>query len=301
MAKSKLALIIENEYRTDITSKSFWLATILVPVLYLIFSVLLGLMLEDSDVLKKVANPVAPDEESLSGWQIFAMMAGLLLALFLMIYGAQIYSKVRKEKINRIMEVLATSVSGRTMMLGKIISVLLIGMTQLAVWFLLGMLGVVLFISIAASAIPMDIFKDPHLYASFVWSGLFFIGGYMFYGSIYAACGALTDKDNENQGYMTAITFLLLGSFYIEQYAVDNGSSLFVTICSYIPFTAPAVGTVGAITGDAPLWQSISSLVLLFVFAALAISFSGKIYTSSLLLKGRKFSPKDIMLFLKTK
>lgn len=301
MSTSKLKLIINNEYTTDVKSKSFWIATLVVPVVYILFVVLVSYMLADSDTLQKAANPVDNEPDEMSGWQVLAMLTGTFLTFFLMIYGSQIYSKVRKEKVNRIIEVLATSVDGRTMMMGKIISVFLIGLTQLAIWAAFIIAGAGIFIAIAVPMLPWDVLKDPQLYLSLAWTILFFIGGYIFYGSIYAACGAMTDKDNENQGYMTMITFLLLFTFYIMMYAVDNPQGILTQVCTFIPFTAPAIGPVTAICGDSPIWLTILSLIVLYSFAFLAVALSGKIYTSSLLLKGRKFSPKDIVVFLKSK
>lgn len=298
---NKLKLIIKNEYITDVNSRSFWIGTIIVPVLFGGFSLFIGFLIGDSETGRMMANPAAPDPDDMSGMQVMGMLSGILLALFLMIYGAQIYNKVKKEKINRVIEILATSVTGRTMMLAKIISVALVGLTQLLVWILMigGILaGVIMLLNVD---IPFQELLDSRVVIGLVWSFLFFIGGYVFYGSLYAACGAMTDKDNENQGYMTAITFLLLGSFYIGEYAVSNSSTAFVTFCSYFPFTSPTIGAVNAVAGSVPLWQSVLSLVSVYVFAALAVAISGKIYTSSLLLKGKKFTPKDIILFLKSK
>ena len=298
---SKLGLIVKNEYLTEIRSKSFWLTTILVPVLFAAFSLFVGFMALDNENLQNITNPTAPDPDEMSGAQVAGMMVGLFLALFLMTYGAQIYNKVRKEKVNRIMEVLATCVPGRTMMFGKVISVALIGITQLAVW--ASVIAVILagvFI-VFQPDLPWHYLGEARVWTGLFWSVLFFIGGYVFYGSIYAACGAMTDKDAENQGYMTVLTFLLLGSFYIEQYAVNHPSNIFVTICSFIPFTSPAVATVNALCGDVPLWQTILSAVVLYAFAWLSTVFSGKIYTASIMLKGKKFSPRDILLFLKMK
>lgn len=298
---SQLGLIIKNEYLTDIKSKSFWIGTILVPMLFIAFSVFIGVMMEDSDTMQKMANPTAPDADDLSGTQVLGMLTGIFLAMFLMIYGAQIYNKVRKEKCNRIMEVLATCVTGRTMMLGKIISVGLIGFTQLIIWIGLILLGLFAIVTVFDPDIPWNELNDPRVYNALIWSILFFIGGYVFYGAIYAACGAMTDKDNENQGYMTLITFLLLASFYIGEFAVTHSSNGFVIFCTYFPFTAPTIATVNAVAGNVAVWQSLLSLLILYGFAALSVSFAGKIYTSSLLMKGKKFTPKDLLLFMKMK
>ena len=298
---SQLGLIIKNEYLTDLKTKSFWIGTNLVPILFGAFSIFIGFLIQDSDATKKLANPAAPDPSEMTGIQSMGMLGGIFLALFLMLYGAQIFNKVKKEKSNRVMEVLATCVTGRTMMLGKIISVGLIGVTQMVIW---GMLiffvvaGVMLILNVS---IPMEYLTDSRIYIGLLWSILFFLGGYVFYGSLYAACGAMSDKDNENQTYMTVITFLLLGSFYIGEYAVMNAGSPLVIFCSFFPFTSPTIAAVNSIAGTIPVWQSIISLVVLYAFAAISVSLSGKIYTSSLLLKGKRFTPKDILLFLKSK
>lgn len=299
---SQLGLIIKTEYMTDIRSKSFWIGTIVAPILLGAFSIFIGFMIQDSEATQKLANPGAPDPSDMTGVEVMGMLGGVLLALFLMIYGAQIFNKVKKEKVNRVMEVLATSVTGRTMMMGKIISVGLLGLTQLAIWGVMigAVVGFLTFL-FNVTDIPLELLSDPRVWAALLWTILFFIGGYIFYGSLYAACGAMADKDNENQAYMTVLTFLLLGSFYIGEFAVHHADNVFVIFCSFFPFTAPTIASVNAIAGSVPLWQSILSLVILYVFAFFAVSLSGKIYTSSLLLKGKKFTPHDILLFLRSK
>lgn len=298
---SQLGLIIKNEYLTDLKSKSFWISTILVPIIFGAFSIFIGFLVQDSEATKKLANPAAPDPSEMTGIQSMGMLCGIFLALFLMIYGAQIFNKVKKEKTNRVMEVLATCVTGRTMMLGKIISVGLLGLTQILIWIALVVAIVGAILVAVAESIPFEYLTDSRIYLGLMWSMLFFLGGYIFYGSIYAACGAMTDKDNENQAYMTIITFLLLGSFYIGEFAVTNSSNPFVIFCSFFPFTSPTIAAVNAVAGAVPVWQSIIALAVLYIFAALSVSLSGKIYTSSLLLKGKRFTPKDILLFLKSR
>lgn len=298
---SQLSLIIKNEYLTDIRAKSFWIATFVFPLIMIAFGVFIGFLAGDSESLTKTANFAAPDPGEMTPAKAMGMMLGMLLTLFIMMYGAQIFNKVKTEKCNRIVEILATCVDGRTMLMAKIISVGLIGITQLLLWFLLTGIIVAGIAIVLMPEMSFGFLANAMFWRALVWSVLFFIGGYIFYGSMFAAVGAMTDKNNENQEYMTILTFLLLGAFYIGEYAVDNGEGVFAIVCMFLPFTSPTVGTVNAVGGATPLWMSILSLAVLYGSALLSIAFAGKIYTSSLLLKGKKFSPKDVVTFLKSK
>ncbi len=298
---SQISLIIKNEYLTDIRTKSFWIATIAFPLVMLLFGGFIGYLASDSESLTKAANFAAPDSNDLTPAKILGMMLGMMLTLFIMMYGAQIFNKVKTEKCNRIVEILSTCVDGRTMLLAKIISVGLIGITQLLLWFLI--IGIIVsgILIVFAPDISWDFLMRPFFWTGLIWSLLFFIGGYIFYASLFAAVGAMTDKNNENQEYMSILTFLLLGAFYIGEYAVDHGEGVLSIVCMFLPFTSPTVGTVNAVGSETPLWMSILSLVVLYGCALISIVFAGKIYTSSLLLKGKKFSPRDIITFLKSK
>lgn len=298
---SKLNLLIIHELKSDLRTKSFWLTTFLTPILMVAFGVVIAFLTEDSETTRNLTNPGAPDVNELSDLQIMGMLSGILLAIFLMIYGGQIFGKVKKEKINRVMEVMATCVPGRTMMLAKIISVGLLGILQLVLWgVIIGaiIIGVTIF---STPNVEQDVSHTPNILLGIIWTLLFFVGGYIFYGSLYAACGAMTDKDNENQGYMTIITFCILGTFYFGEYAVSHPDNPLVTFFGFFPLTSPTIAAVNAVSESWPLWCSILSVVVLYLFAAGSVILSGKIYTSSLLLKGRKFTPKDIMTFLKSK
>lgn len=299
---SKLGIIIRSEYMTDIKSKSFWITTFLMPVIMLGFGAFIGYMASESETLTAFSNPLAPtDKDAMNGWQVFGMLVGIMLTMFIMIYGAQIFNKVKTEKTNRIMEVLVTCVDGRTMMFAKIITVALVGLTQMALWGLMIFAIVSVFIIMSGFTIPMDIFGNYRLYTGLLWGVAFFVGGYVFYGSMFAATGAMTDKNQENQEYMTIITFVLLASFYIGQFAASNAHSQIAIWCSFIPFTSATVGAIGAIGGEVPLWQSLLSLLSLYVFSALMIVFAGKLYTSTMLLKGKKLTPRDLATFLRAK
>ena len=300
---SKLSIIIANEVKTDISAKSFWISTFIVPVILLVFGLFAGVLMEDSDTFMKASHGMnaGPSPDSLTPLKALGMMLGIFPVMFLMMYGTMIFNKVKTEKCNRIVEILATCVDGRTMMLAKIISVGLIGLIQLAMWILLIIILGGFILLVAGVGIPWSILSNGDIWLAFLWALLFFIGGYVFYASLYAAVGAMTDKNNENQSYITILTLGLLASFYIGEYAVDNASGAFVLACSFIPFTSSTVLTVLSAAKEAPLWLSLTGLAALYVCALITVSLAGKIYTSSLLLKGKKLSPADLITFLKSK
>ncbi|MCH5227539.1 MAG: ABC transporter permease [Muribaculaceae bacterium] len=298
----QLKLIVQTEYLTDIRSKGFWIGTFIVPIIVIAFGGICGVLMAQSDSFANTINdlPTQPDPNEMTAAKAIGMMAGIFLTFFLMIYGAMIFNKVKAEKCNRIMEIICTSVPGKTLMLGKILSVGLTGLTQLLIWGLLIFAGVTVFFIIFGFDVPWHYLTAGKTYLAITWTLLYFIGGYVLFGSLYAACGAITDKDNENQAYMTVITFVLLGAFYLGQFAVDNGDSTLAVICSYIPFTSPTVGTVAAVSGVAPIWQTVTSLAVLYFADLICVGFAGKLYRSSMLLKGKQFTPKDLVVFLRS-
>ena len=304
---NKLKLVITNEYKTAVTKKSFWIITFVVPLLMVAFGVVMGLLMSDSSSYMSMAESInesaglTPDEESMTGAKAIAMMVGVFLTMAMTICGSQIMQMVRQEKTNRIMEFLATCVTGRTMLTGKIISVALIALTQVALW--VGCLvifgtGVIFVFDID---IPWHYLVHPLLWKSFMWSVLYFLGGYLMFSSLFAACGALTDSNNENQQYFSILMMCVLASMYIGMYAVDHPNSVLAQVCAYFPLTSPTVGAVNAITGEVPLWNSLLSLAVLYACSYGAIVIGGKIYSSSMLLKGSSLSPKTIMAFIKSK
>lgn len=299
---SKLGLIVRHEFLTDIKSKSFWIGTIVVPIVVLAIGVGFGLLMAEADTFNKTAQELSsgPDPEEMTAAKAIGMLMGTFLTFFLMIYGAMIFNKVKTEKSNRIMEILLTSVDGKTMMLAKIIAVGLIGMVQIFVWSSLIAVGLILFFMIFQDAIPWDVLTNPKAYLYLAYMLLYFIGGYILFGSLYAASGAIVDKDGENQTYMTVITFILLSTFYLGQFAVDNGTSTLARVCNFVPFTSPTVGTINAVSGVSPVWQTVLSLIILYVSAAFCVIVAGKLYRASLLFRGKKFTPKDIITFIKT-
>lgn len=283
----------------DVSSRSFWIGTFALPILMIGFGIFIGVMSSDSETLQNIGS-MGQKHDELNGIQLLGLMAAMFLTIFLMVYGSMIFNKVKSEKTSRIMEMIATTVSGRTMMLGKVISVALIGATQILVWMLLIITGVMVILTMTAQPDVLNIFSDNRIWLGFICAIVYFFGGYLFFGSLYAMIGAMTDKDNENQGYMVVLTFILMASFYISSFCIDNPHSSMSIWCSYIPLTSPSIGAMSAISGTLNIWQVMLSLLLLYVTAWISITISGKVYTSTMLLNGTKFKPKDILTFIKS-
>lgn len=287
----------------DVKAKSFWISTLLVPLLIAGFGVFISFLGSESDamVMFSKSTSVTPDKD-ISSMQVMGMLCGIFLSMFVMMYGAQIFNKVKSEKCNRIVEVLVSCVSGRTVMLAKVISVALVGLTQILLWVILivGIIIVTCFI-IPPGSIDFTVLLRTDVLCGMLVALLYFIGGFVFYGALFAAAGALTDRNNENQGYLSLLMLLLMASFYIGIFATDAEGSALAEICFYLPFTSPTVGAVQSIGGLVSWWQTLLSILTLYGCSIIAMSMAGKIYTSAVLLKGKKFTPKDIITFLKAK
>ena len=294
--------MVSMEYRMDVKAKSFWITTFLIPVMIVAFGVFIAFLSEGNAGFEMFSKSTAPTPDDINDDQAIGMICGVFLTMFVMMYGAQIFNKVRTEKTNRIVEVLVSSVSGRSVMLSKVISVALIGLTQMLVWALL-IMGIVfaVLVLLPVKVSFSDIFSVSALWPLVVCL-LYFIGGFVFYGALYAAAGAMTDRNNENSGYLSVLMMLMMASMYIGIYAVDaDPGAPFAVVCFYLPFTSSTVGAVQTVAGMVPWWQTLISLVVLFVTDYIVLSLAGKIYTSAVLLKGKKLTPKDILTFLKSK
>lgn len=304
---NKLKLIIINEYKTAVGRKSFWIMTFIFPILMLAFGVVMGLLMSDSSSTMSIMDSIndktgiTPEEETMTAAKAVSMMVGVILTMAMLVCGSQIMQMVRQEKTNRIMEFLATCVTGRTMLTAKIISVALICLTQVLLWAACFVLFGIGFIIVFDISIPWHYLLHPLLWKTLIWSMLYFIGGFMMFSSLFAACGALTDSNNENQQYLTILMMFVLASMYIGMYAVDHPTSVLAQVCAYFPLTSPTVGAVNAITGEVPVWSSILSLIVLYACAYGSIVIGGKIYASSMLLRGSSLTPKAIIAFIKAK
>ncbi len=256
---------------------------------------------------------------------IFGGFAGYLLFMFIIIYGNMIMRSVIEEKTNRIIEVIISSVKPLQLMLGKIIGTSLAGITQFAIWVVLG--GVLLFVvsailgtSISELQTPqqqmmLDQASDPAMQskiavamrevlnlplANLVVAFLFFfIGGYLLYSSIYAAIGAAVDNETDTQQFMMPILMPLILAVYVGVFTViENPHGTVATVFSMIPLTSPVVMLM-RIPFGVPLWQQIVSILLLIGTFMGTVWLAAKIYRVGILMYGKKPSYKELYKWIK--
>ena len=238
---------------------------------------------------------------------------GILIYMMMIIYGTQVMRGVTEEKTNRIAEVIVSSVKPFQLMMGKIIGIGAVGLTQFAIWIILiftMQLALPLIFpdllnqvnntannaetaSMAATAMQgfssLPLFK---IAASFIF---YFLGGYLTYASLFAAVGSVVSEDQqEAQQLIFPILMPIILGFVIMTKAVNEPNSSLAVFGSLFPLTSPIV-MMGRITYDIPFWQMALSMLLLVGCFLLFTWITGKIYRTGILMYGKKPSWKEMI------
>ena len=243
------------------------------------------------------------------------LVGGFLIYIFIFMYGTMVMRSVIEEKTNRIVEIIISSVKPFKLMLGKIISVALVGLSQFAMWIILGFV----FLLIANGFISTDLdvtnlnTNDALLSSEFGSSLLalpikslsivfliYFLGGYLLYGSLFAAIGSASDQETDNQQFIVPITIPLIVSFVIVQVVIDNPHGGLAYWLSMIPFTSPII-MIARIPFGVPLHELLFSISLLIAGFLLTTWVAAKIYRVGILMYGKKISYKELWKWLKYK
>lgn len=233
---------------------------------------------------------------------------------FIIMYGSMVMQSVVEEKTNRIVEVIISSVKPFDLMMGKIIGVALTGLTQLLVWIIiagsvLGVMGVYGMGSSGETAQLSNMLNNPeiaevlHNMSTINWLQvsicfiLYFIGGYLIYASLFAMFGSAANDSQEAHQFIFPVTITLTLAFYAGFYTANNPEGPAAFWCSIIPFTSPMVMMVRT-PFEIPLWEIVTSLVLLYATAILMVKLAGKIYRTGILMYGKKVSFKELFKWL---
>ncbi|HHU34731.1 MAG TPA: ABC transporter permease [Bacteroidetes bacterium] len=268
-----------------------------------------------------------------------AYIGGLLMYMLVFMFGSMVMRGVIEEKTSRIVEVIISSVKPIQLMMGKIIGIALVGLTQFMIWILLtiGFVGIAKnmiigktegavaisavqesrdFMSAASSAqaIPearateelsefMDLFNTAmnQDWGLIIFSFLFyFITGYLLYASLFAAIGSAVDNETETQQFMLPITIPILLGLIVAMGTMTNPESQLSFWFSMIPLTSPIV-MMARIPFDVPAWQLAVSMLVMAITIVGVIWMAAKIYRTGILMYGKKISWREMWKWLKYK
>jgi len=255
---------------------------------------------------------------------------GMLIYIFIFLFGAQVMRGVMEEKINRVVEVIISSVKPFELMMGKIVGVALVGLTQFLLWVVL----IAVISSVGSKFISEkkydaanvkaieETFKSnapiqennamknvntdelsemlstlniPLLIGMFIF---YFLGGYLLYGALFAAIGGAVDSETDTQQFMLPLTIPLVLAIIISQQVVVDPASKMAFWFSIIPFTSPIV-MMARIPFGVPIFDLILSSVMLILGFIFTTWFAGKIYRTGILMYGKKITYKELAKWLR--
>ena len=249
------------------------------------------------------------------------LIMSIVLYMFLLMYGQMVMTSIIEEKNNRVLELVVTSVKPTQLMMGKIIGVGLVAVTQLALW-------AVLMVVLSASVVPLffspeiageiaaynsgsldaatasidieglqalSIIGNPAYIAGiFGYLLLFLVGGFLLYAALYAAIGSSVDNIQDGSQLQSFVIIPLIVGFIVSTTIAANPTSSLAVWLSMIPFTSPMV-MMTRIPFGIPTWEIIVSLILLYLSFIAVVWFAAKVYRVGIFMHGKKPDRKSVV------
>ena len=244
-------------------------------------------------------------------------ICGILIYMFIFMYGTMVMRGVIEEKTSRIVEVIISSVKPFQLMMGKILGVALVGLTQFSLWILLtiAIASVAELMFMDASSMTTELNSTQQsillselsnltgginlmqIFVSFIF---YFLAGYLMYSSLFAAVGSAVDAEADTQQFVLPITIPLILAFILIQPIMENPDGPLAFWMSIIPFTSPVIMMVRLPFGVAT-WELALSMSVLILSFVLTTYLAGKIYRTGILMYGKKPSYKELWKWLSYK
>ena len=269
------------------------------------------------------------------------LVAGVLIYMFIFMYGSMVLRGVLEEKSNRIVEIIVSSVKPIQLMIGKIVGVALIGLTQIIVWVVFTVIIVFIFQLSISSALSgetvmntTEIMQNMPANAASINSNIsaiaaeqpeinvmlntlfninfplliclflfYFVGGYFLYACLYAAVGAAVDNDTDTQQFLLPLTIPLLMTVILAAFVADNPTGQVAFWLSIIPFTSPVSMLMRIPAGSdvVQMWELFLSIALLVLTCGICAWTAAKIYRTGILMYGKKSSYRELWKWLRYK
>tara|TARA_B100000768_G_scaffold182058_1_gene209047 strand:+ start:19248 stop:20606 length:1359 start_codon:yes stop_codon:yes gene_type:complete len=264
------------------------------------------------------------------GWIGYGLSLIIYMTIFL--FGSLVMRGVLEEKMSRIVEVLISSVKPFQLLMGKIIGVGLVGLTQFILW--IGLFAVISAVGIGIISSQTNvseladqlengsvISKDASLEQALASMGqagdyieaafsmnwtlvalcfiFYFLGGYLLYGSLMAAAGSAVDAEADSQQFLVPITIPLIAAIMLSQLVIVNPESTIATVFSIFPLTSPIIMLVRVSMGSFEWWELALSIIVLIATFIGTVALAGKIYRTGILMYGKKVSYMELWKWLK--
>lgn len=251
-----------------------------------------------------------------------AYIFGFFIYMFTFMYGMMVMQGVIEEKSSRVVEVLISSVKPFQLMMGKIIGIASVAVTQFVIWMIL----IVILSNIAlqminidpqtlqdsmqmGSSLPEGVDKEAitalktltdwgflfSIFSSFI---IYFIGGYLLYAAMFAAVGSAVSSVEESQQLQLPITIPLILAIFIMLSVIKEPNSTLAVVASMIPFTSPII-MMARIPYGVPTWQLVTSIVLLYSTFIGMVWVAAKIYRVGIFMHGKRPSFKELYKWIK--
>ncbi|MBL7699356.1 MAG: ABC transporter permease [Chitinophagaceae bacterium] len=316
---NKTWLIIKREYLTRVRNRTFIISTFLTPLFFVgLIAAIVFISPKDMANQKTVREAeivkenMAKNEKSGVAYGV-GYASSFLIYISILIYGTMVMRGVSEEKTNRIAEIIISSVKPFQLMMGKIIGIGAVGLTQFIMWLVL----VVVFVLVLFTVLPPDALGEAGkqssapdtaaLQASLMTINLplilfcflfYFIFGYLFYASLFAAVGSAVSEDaQDTQSLLLPVTMPVILAIAIMVQVIMKPVSSLATWSSMVPFFSPVVMMARipfGVPGTVPWWELIASMLLLVAGFLFITWLSAKIYRTGILLYGKKTTWKEM-------
>ncbi|MBP3192453.1 ABC transporter permease [Natronogracilivirga saccharolytica] len=273
------------------------------------------IVLRESVEIENLTITDTGEEEEDTGFFVFVgIIMGFIIYGAMFAYGAVIMRSVMEEKTSRIVEVIASSVKPFELLMGKVIGVGALGLTQFAIWsaagaILLTVAGPLIGLFAGSGTEAADASAAGTEAAAFtipsvgpmLWIGfiLFFLLGFLIYSSLFAAVGSAVDQESDSQQLqMPVILLIIIPLLFLVTVSDDPGSNMAVAL-SMFPFFAPILMPVRMAVISVPLWQLFGTILLMILTFLVLIWISARIYRVGILMYGKKASFRELLIWIR--
>lgn len=267
--------------------------------------------------LATYVNDGSGEEESMESTSsgvnyILGIVLGMMLYMIIILYGQMVLTSVIEEKSSRIIDVMVTSCTPFQLMMGKILGIAAVALTQIGIWALLVLsaskfLVPAVFSADVAAANDMmlvaalgTITDTGYLASLFACLALFILGGFLLYASLYAAAGSAVDSIQDSQQFNSIIMIPIIISIIIMMSVFNDPNSPIAFWSSMIPFTSPIV-MIARVPFGIPVWEIIVSLIVLYLTFIATTYLASKIFRVGIFMHGKRNTWRDLWVWIREK